>query len=482
MEQMYGPNRPSMERSVSDPAASDWNSPAPEAGLEESMWQQMNLGGRDSYPERPGEPDCIYYMRTGFCGYGVRCRFNHPRDRSSVGGVLRGGGEYPERVGQPLCQFFMKTGSCKFGASCKFHHPRYGGGPASPVSLNYYGYPLRPGEKECSYYVKTGQCKFGVTCKFHHPQPTGLSMPAPAPAFYPTVQSPSVPSPPQYGGVASWQVARPPLIPGSYVQGPYGALMFSPGMVPIPGWSTYPPPVSPVASPGTQHSVGTGSMYGLTHQLSPSAPAYQGPYSPISSVAGPSSSSQKEHMFPERPGQPECQFYMRTGDCKYGSTCRYHHPPEWSLPKTTCALSPIGLPLRPGARPCSFYAQNGICKFGPTCKFDHPMGTLSYSPSASSLADMPVAPYPVGFSMAKLAPSSSSSELRTEFMAGSSKDSFSTRMPSSSDNTSSGSVGSIFSKGGGSVPQLHVQLLGQSSAPSSSSSSMGHGSESLGSS
>ncbi|XP_058082196.1 zinc finger CCCH domain-containing protein 32-like isoform X3 [Magnolia sinica] len=375
MEQMYGPNRPSMERSVSDPAASDWNSPAPEAGLEESMWQQMNLGGRDSYPERPGEPDCIYYMRTGFCGYGVRCRFNHPRDRSSVGGVLRGGGEYPERVGQPLCQFFMKTGSCKFGASCKFHHPRYGGGPASPVSLNYYGYPLRPGEKECSYYVKTGQCKFGVTCKFHHPQPTGLSMPAPAPAFYPTVQSPSVPSPPQYGGVASWQVARPPLIPGSYVQGPYGALMFSPGMVPIPGWSTY-----------------------------------------------------------------------------------------------------------PGARPCSFYAQNGICKFGPTCKFDHPMGTLSYSPSASSLADMPVAPYPVGFSMAKLAPSSSSSELRTEFMAGSSKDSFSTRMPSSSDNTSSGSVGSIFSKGGGSVPQLHVQLLGQSSAPSSSSSSMGHGSESLGSS
>lgn len=46
----------------------------------EPMWQL----GLESYPERPDEADCIYYLRTGFCGYGSRCRFNHPRDRSSV--------------------------------------------------------------------------------------------------------------------------------------------------------------------------------------------------------------------------------------------------------------------------------------------------------------------------------------------------------------------------------------------------------------
>ncbi|KAL5983877.1 hypothetical protein ACLOJK_017973 [Asimina triloba] len=107
---------------------------------------------------------------------------------------------------------------------------------------------------------------------------------------------------------------------------------------------------------------------------------------------------------------------------------------------------------------------------------------INYSPSASSLADMPVAPYPVGISMTKLAPSSSSSELRPEFIAGSSKDSFSTRMPSSSDNTSSVTVGSIFSKGGISVSQPHAQLSGQSSASPSSSGAMGHGTENLGSS
>lgn len=121
-----------------------------------------------------------------------------------------------------------------------------------------------------------------------------------------------------------------------------------------------------------------------------------------------------------------------------------------------------------GAPQCTHYAQRGICKFGPTCKFDHPMGTLSYSPSASSLADMPVAPYPVGSSMGTLAPSSSSSDLRPELISGSSKESLSTRM-SSSMSTSSGSVGSIFSKSG--PGHSSTQQPVQSSGPSTGSSS-----------
>lgn len=49
----------------------------------ESMWQ-LELGSSESYPERPGVSDCAYYMRTGFCGYGRSCRYNHPRDRAAV--------------------------------------------------------------------------------------------------------------------------------------------------------------------------------------------------------------------------------------------------------------------------------------------------------------------------------------------------------------------------------------------------------------
>ncbi|KAK7303136.1 hypothetical protein RJT34_14037 [Clitoria ternatea] len=54
---------------------------------------------------------------------------------------------------------------------------------------------------------------------------------------------------------------------------------------------------------------------------------------------------------------------------------------------------------------------------------------LSYSPSAS-LADMPVAPYPVDSKIGTLSPSSSS-ELRLELTSGSSKESVPSRMSSS---------------------------------------------------
>lgn len=39
--------------------------------------------GGELYSERPGMADCAYYMRTGTCGYGSKCRYNHPPDRSS---------------------------------------------------------------------------------------------------------------------------------------------------------------------------------------------------------------------------------------------------------------------------------------------------------------------------------------------------------------------------------------------------------------
>ncbi|KAF9623109.1 hypothetical protein IFM89_037511 [Coptis chinensis] len=428
-----------------------------QTGLEESM-RKLGLDEKELYPERLSEPNCVYYMRTGSCGYGDRCRFNHPRNRALVVGTVTEGVEYPERDGQPVCKFYLKTGTCKFGAYCKFHHPKNVGGIIGSVSLNANGYPLRPGENECSYYVKTGQCKFGIACKFHHPQPAGTSVSAPAPAFYQTVQSSLVPSSQHYEVAPNWQVTRPPLISGSYLQGAYGHHVLLPsGMVPMP-WNTYPAPVSPVASPSTHSIIGPGSFYGVT-QVSSSAPSYTGPYPSLPSSASISSGFQNESTFPERPGQPECIYYVRNGHCKYGSSCRYHHPPERLMPSTSFVLSHMGLPLRPGAPPCSLYVQYGVCEFGPTCKYDHPMGTLSYSPSSSSLADMPVAPYPVGSLLATLAPSSSTSDLQIDVITGF-KNSISPRVPSS-ENMSSGSVGSILSRSG----PILVNLSGPSSSP-----------------
>ncbi|CAJ2629170.1 zinc finger CCCH domain-containing protein 32 isoform X2 [Trifolium pratense] len=438
----------------------EWRSPtADTTALGDSMWH-LTIGGGESYPERHGVPNCAYYMRTGFCGYGGRCRFNHPRDRAAVAAAVRATGDYPERLGEPPCQYYLKTGTCKFGASCKFHHPKNGGGYLSQAPLNIYGYPLRPGENECSYYLKTGQCKFGVTCKFHHPQPAGTSLPASAPQFYQQVQSPTVPLPEQFGGASpSVRVARPPVLPGSYVQGAYGPVLLSPGVVPFPGWSPYSAPVSPVLSPGAQPAVGATSLYGLT-QLSSSTSAFARPYTPLPSSPGPAGSSLQEKVFPERPGEPVCQYYLRTGDCKFGLACRYHHPQDQGVARPL--LSPIGLPLRPGVQPCLFYLQNGHCKFGSTCKFDHPVGSMRYSPSASSLIDVPVAPYPVGSLLSSLVPSTTYSEFRPELKSGPKKESYPARMHSSG-NGSGTSVGLNFSQGG-SVSLSDAQLSSQSSA------------------
>lgn len=52
-------------------------------GIAEPL-SKLGLWGREAYPERSGVLDCVYYMRTGSCGYGAKCRYNHPRDRGSV--------------------------------------------------------------------------------------------------------------------------------------------------------------------------------------------------------------------------------------------------------------------------------------------------------------------------------------------------------------------------------------------------------------
>lgn len=105
--------------------------------------------------------------------------------------------------------------------------------------------------------------------------------------------------------------------------------------------------MNPAASPSAQSSVGAGPIYYGMPQLSSSTPAYAGPYLSMPSPAGPSGFNQKDQAFPERPGQPECQHYVKTGECKFGSTCKYHHPPQWSAPNKNFILSPMGLPLRP---------------------------------------------------------------------------------------------------------------------------------------
>lgn len=108
--------------------------------------------------------------------------------------------------------------------------------------------------------------------------------------------------------------------------------------------------IGSVSSPESQQQpVGNSQIYGTSRQGEPENSGSQGTFSPYRSGSIPVGfyALQRENVFPERPGQPECQFYMKTGDCKFGAVCRFHHPRERLIPAPDCVLSPIGLPLRP---------------------------------------------------------------------------------------------------------------------------------------
>ncbi|GFH11747.1 uncharacterized protein HaLaN_07298 [Haematococcus lacustris] len=62
------------------------------------------------------------------------------------------------------CTFFVRTGTCAYGDRCKFLHPA----DCPPPQLNSAGYPLRNTDPICAHYLKKGWCAFGITCKFHH--------------------------------------------------------------------------------------------------------------------------------------------------------------------------------------------------------------------------------------------------------------------------------------------------------------------------
>lgn len=114
-----------------------------------------------------------------------------------------------------------------------------------------------------------------------------------------------------------------------------------------------------------------------------------------------------EPLFPVRPNEPVCNYYMKHGTCKFGQACKFHHPPQPTLHSlingdtqvvmnvsnvgretnaaTQLLLSPVGadptgsqlmlqfLPQRPEEPDCIYFLKNGRCKYGATCRYHHPI-------------------------------------------------------------------------------------------------------------
>ncbi|KAK7302195.1 hypothetical protein RJT34_13077 [Clitoria ternatea] len=320
---------------------------------------ERGFGRAQQYPLRPEAEDCAFYLKTGTCKFGFNCRFNHPVrwKNQAIKENAEEGQDQAERSSQTECKYYLRSGGCKFGKACKFSHSR--GKSASPVAeLNFLGLPIRLGEKECIYYMRTGSCKFGANCKFNHPDPsTGAG--CDSPAGYGNGSSVSLQGVSQ-SSIPSWSSTRTLNDSGSFVP---MLLPPNPGVSPPSSeWNGYQAPAflseRSLHPPSTYVMNNPGMETNVYMHHKKSIPAEE---------------------FPERPGEPECSYFLKTGDCKFKSNCKFHHPKNRIARLPPCNLSDKGLPLRPDQNVCTHYSRYGICKFGPACKFDHPINPPSSS-------------------------------------------------------------------------------------------------------
>ncbi|XWS60327.1 hypothetical protein CRYUN_Cryun07bG0026400 [Craigia yunnanensis] len=263
-------------------------------------------------------------------------------------------------------QYYLRTGGCKFGKACRYNHSRAKSLVGPILELNFLGLPIRQGEKECPYYMRNGSCKYGVNCRFNHPDPTSAGACDP-PSVYGNSESVSSQAASQVN-MASWSSPRTLNETATYMP-----IMFSPTQgvpPPNPEWNGY----QTTVYPPPERSLHPTTAYVMSNP------------STETTVYTHHQPQMVVDEFPVRPGQPECSYFLKTGDCKFKSNCKYHHPKNRVANPAPCALSDKGLPLRPDQSICSHYSRYGICKFGPACKFDH---SMQAAPSTVSGLDQP---------------------------------------------------------------------------------------------
>ncbi|KAI5072769.1 hypothetical protein GOP47_0012875 [Adiantum capillus-veneris] len=291
------------------------------------------------YPQRPCEKDCVYYMRTRTCNFGANCKFDHPawvpaggipdwKEGSTTAPIIQA---LPVREGEPDCAFYMKTGSCKFGSNCKFNHPE----SSSTIAID---------PKLADNADENPKCAFGSG---NADISTALLKPATAfnakglplrigetdCPFYMKTGSCKFGSAcrfnhPENPANVVLQQNQTPIAPllGS-LTAPYGSYSIFSGAIPDYGFSL------------------PGADFGL-------------------------SSLAQTSIYPQRPGEPSCTYYIKTGICKFASSCKFHHPVDRKEPSTKITLA--GFPRREGEQACPFYMKTGTCKYALNCKFDHP--------------------------------------------------------------------------------------------------------------
>ncbi|XP_030544789.1 zinc finger CCCH domain-containing protein 67-like isoform X2 [Rhodamnia argentea] len=331
------------------------------AGDEASEEKDGNLddrGEKSHYPFGIYAGDCHFYLRNGWCKFGMNCRFSHPVKRTGMGesqGFVeqQEKGEILQPTKQIECKYYSTAGGCKYGEACRFSHSKERIEISGEPQLNFLGLPIRLGKAECPFYMRNGTCRYGLDCRFHHPDPTTVGDFSPdetsanlAPVGreqkYPKESPMGNPDHLRYNGILQEYLASRSLNAASGTQP-----CWENGLSPVPGTS-------------------------LSSQKALAYPQER---------AGHRNGLQPPEEYPQRPFQPECAYFMKTGHCKYGHACKFHHPKHRVSTVPSYFQIDKALPVRSDRRTCRNYTQFGFCKYGSACFFDHPVPEDSGSSS-----------------------------------------------------------------------------------------------------
>jgi len=214
-------------------------------------------------------------------------------------------------VSGEICQFFARAGWCKYGDACRHSHAGATGestalSPAMAAQLAGLGLGTSLGAvqqsgvsgEQCQFFARAGWCKFGDTCRYTHAS-SGLGGGAAVP-------------PPAAGGLASGEICQ----------------FFARA-----GWCKY--------GDACRHSHITGASSNTLAAATVGALGAMAGLGGLGTVMKPANPGDANPPTETQAGEV-CQFFAKTGWCKYGDACRHIHASQTSdLDATLGALDMI---------------------------------------------------------------------------------------------------------------------------------------------
>ena len=338
---------------------------------------------------------CKFYMRSGRCHFGKKCRYSHDVEEVAVGNTSEEKDEEsrsPEpraiRVSSTACKFYLTTGQCRFGNKCRYSHDPEAKSPVDTAEMMDEELVNSPPSQDtsaraCKFFARNGHCRFGERCRNSHD---------------PEMMHVDDEAAERKNGVivsASSDAASKPVAACKfYVK--TGSCRFGDKCHYLhpsedsPAAGTTKMKIKKIKSPPRQLTrapvvpckffVRTGHCrFGDQCLYLHDAEGNQGEDTEVTGEDENNYHPQEMNMgknshSPQGASGSICKFFARTGHCRFGEHCRNLHVAELRPVAANANLENDELDYLPpddGLSACKFYLRTGHCRFGEHCRYSH---------------------------------------------------------------------------------------------------------------